>query len=117
MITVDAGSPLLIEVQFSKAEPFKGYTTFDPSVHTYITKGPDGLEVVQPTASGSLLKVPTDPVDAGRFYCVIKTGEGWENGNYTVKITSSHGEDPDTTSDIDVKESVFTLKNSVPVVP
>lgn len=113
MITVDAGSPLLIEVQFSKAAPFKGYTTFDPTTYTYTTIGPDGVTLTAPTSSGALSKVSGDPVNAGRYYCVIKTQEGWDNGDYTVRVVSAYGEIPDTVSDIDIKESVFTLKNGL----
>ena len=112
MLTVDAGSPLLIEVQFSRAEPFKGYKTFDPTVYTYSTNGPDGEPLTADTSFGNLIKVANDPVDAGRYYCIIKTEDIWENGNYPVKIVSSYGTDPNTVSDIDIKESVFTLKNS-----
>ena len=112
MVTVDAGSPLLVEVQFSKAEPFKGYKTFDPTTYDYETYGPDGELVAEDTASGSLTKVTSDVADAGRYYCVIKTSEEWPNGDYKVKIISSHGTSPNVISDIDIKESIFTLRNS-----
>lgn len=113
MLTIDAGSPILIEVQFSKAEPFKSYVTFDPTVCTYATYDPSGDAVVDTTASGNLTKVATDAVDAGRYYCIVQTTADWTNGDYKVRITSSHGSEPSITSDVDVKEAAFTVVNGV----
>ena len=114
MLTVDAGSPLLIEVEFLKTAPFKGYKPFDPTTNTFAIYGPDGIALTDENAAGSLTKVENDAVDAGRFYCIIQTVSSWSNGNYTVRVSSAYGTAPDVISDVDVKDSMFTLQNSVP---
>lgn len=111
MLTIDAGSPVLIEVQFSKAEPFKSYVSFDPGTCTYATYDSTGTAIVDASASGSLSKVANDAVGAGRYYCIIKTTTSWANGEYTVKITSSYGSEPNIIGDVDVKEAAFTVVN------
>ena len=96
-ITINAGSPLLIEVEFTKADPFKGYQLFDPNSTVYKVIAPDNVTIKD---TGSLLLH-----DIGRWYCVVQTETTWDLGDYTVCITSIY----DTTSDVEVKKTAFTL--------
>lgn len=98
-LTIDAGSPLLVEIEFTRAEPFKGYTLFDPSVATYVIIAPDNTEKV----SGSLTTH-----DVGRWYCMIQTETNWDAGDYVVRISSTYN----SASDIEVKETAFTLSTA-----
>ena len=104
-LTIDAGSPLLIEVEFTKAEPFKGYTLFDPVTADYVVLAPN--VIIEPDdyviVSDNLLMH-----DLGRWYCIVQTLTSWAAGDYVVRITSMY----DTSSDVEVKETAFTLSTT-----
>ncbi len=96
-ITVDAGSPLLIEVEFTKAAPFSGYTFTDPTSTAY-TVIFSSTNTVKDT--GVLLSH-----DTGRWYCILQTDTDWDAGEYIVRVSSTY----DTSSDVEVKEIAFIL--------
>jgi len=94
----DAGTPVLVETEFSKNEPFSNAVYFDPTLPKLTVIDPDGIVMVDGV---SLIKQ-----DTGKWYYVIQTVAGWAQGGYEVKVTCSDG----THTDITIARRSFLLK-------
>jgi len=95
--TYDRGTPVLIEGEFKRNEPFSGVVYFDPTLPKVTVTAPDGSVMID--------GVDMTKQDTGKLYAVFQTSEAWEKGAYNVKITCSDG----TYTDITIARSIFKL--------
>ncbi|NOZ68025.1 MAG: hypothetical protein GXP46_01950 [Deferribacteres bacterium] len=97
MATYDRGTPVLIEAEFKRNEPFGGPAYFDPTSPKVTVTAPDGTVMVDGAA---MTKQET-----GKWYHIFQTDISWEKGPYNVKITCSDG----TYNDVTVARGIFRL--------
>ena len=87
----DAGSPILIEVEFKKVTPFDNYEYYDPDTSSITITDPDDVVKVDEAA--------LTQTDTGKYYYVCQTLEGWAVGIYRVRIDSTSGSYSDVEND------------------
>ncbi|HDH51218.1 MAG TPA: hypothetical protein ENH31_00340 [Nitrospirae bacterium] len=93
METFDAGSTIVLEVEFEKYVPYGALQKFDPYNYPDITVtdnlGTDKVDAVALVRS-----------DTGEWSLIVQTETDWLTGVYAVKVTATDGTYNDVTTDL-----------------
>lgn len=99
MLSIDAGSALIVEATFNSYTPFSGYALADPtSLPTVTVTNKKGTEVI---SAQSMTKAET-----GKYWFRIQSLATWLKGAYKVQIDSAHA----SSNDIKVSVNNFSLE-------
>ena len=92
------GSPITVEVQFYRREPYGTPTLFDPTTAT--------ISVYKSGQSKDVTDEDLIKSETGKYYYVIQTTTSWATGNYSIWVQASDG----TYDDDEVLLNAFTLE-------
>lgn len=96
---IDRGSPVLVEAEFKKHDPFNSTLVyFDPTTATITITSPDGTKVAD---TQNLTKSAT-----GKWYYIHQTTINSLKGAYNVSVTATLN----ANSDVTINPSAFALK-------